>query len=207
MIIDGSGVHAGSEPGAVGSVGTQTFDRLAQLERIVGDEGRAEVSHRDLLSVTADVEAMLVENLQLGGNIGGAPEQIALVGELGDQAQCTALPAATHQDRDVGLERSRITHGLFHGDRLSFEAGRARAPEQGEQPEGILETWDVFAPDGEYLRQVPIPLGHEMNEGTCYLGGDGRMVVVRGTESAFSAEEDDGETEIEPLEVICYEIE
>jgi hypothetical protein len=73
-----------------------------------------------------------------------------------------------------------------------------------DQPEAILETWDVFAPDGEYLRQVPVPLGHEMNEGTCYLVGDGRMVVVRGTESAFNAREDDGETEIEPLEVICY---
>ncbi len=31
-----------------------------------------------------------------------------------------------------------------------------------DQPEGILETWDVFAPDGEYLRQVPVPLGHAM---------------------------------------------
>jgi len=75
-----------------------------------------------------------------------------------------------------------------------------------DQPEGILETWDVFSPDGEYLRQVPVPLGHEMNEGTCYLLGGSRMAVVRGTESAFSAGEDDGETEVEPLEVICYEV-
>jgi hypothetical protein len=75
-----------------------------------------------------------------------------------------------------------------------------------EQPQGILETWDVFAPDGEYLRQVPIPLGDEMNEGTCYLVGNDRMVVVRGTDSAFNPEEDDGEIEIEPLEVICYEM-
>jgi hypothetical protein len=75
-----------------------------------------------------------------------------------------------------------------------------------DQPEGILETWDVFAADGEYLRQVTIPLGHEMNEGTCFLVGNSRMVVVRGTGSAFNAREDDGETEIEPLEVICYEM-
>ncbi len=75
-----------------------------------------------------------------------------------------------------------------------------------DQPAGILETWDVFAPDGEYLRQVPVPLGHEMNEGTCYLVGDGKMVVVRGTGSAFNAREDSGETEVEPLEVICYEM-
>jgi hypothetical protein len=75
-----------------------------------------------------------------------------------------------------------------------------------EQPEGILETWDVFAPDGEYLKQVPVPLGHEMNEGTCYLMGNNRMVVVRGTDTSFYAWEDDGEIEAEPLEVICYEI-
>jgi hypothetical protein len=75
-----------------------------------------------------------------------------------------------------------------------------------DQPAGILETWDVFAPDGEYLRQVPIPLGHEMHEGTCNLVGGGRLVVVRGTGSAFDAGRDDGATEIEPLEVICYEM-
>jgi len=73
-----------------------------------------------------------------------------------------------------------------------------------DQPDGILETWDVFAPDGVYLWQVSIPLGHEMHEGTCYLVGEGLMVVVRGTGSAFSAGADDGRTEIEPLEVICY---
>jgi len=75
-----------------------------------------------------------------------------------------------------------------------------------DQPEDILETWDVFAPDGEYLRQVPVPLGHEMDEGTCNLVGNSRMVVIRGTDSAFDGGEDDGETEIEPLEVICYEM-
>jgi hypothetical protein len=45
-----------------------------------------------------------------------------------------------------------------------------------------------------------------MNEGTCYLLGDRRLAVVRGTDSAFSAGEDDGEIEVEPLEVICYEL-
>lgn len=75
-----------------------------------------------------------------------------------------------------------------------------------DQPDGILETWDVFAPDGEYLRAVSIPLGHEMHEGSCYLVGQGRMVVVRGTGSSFRASDDDGRTEIEPLQVICYKM-
>lgn len=77
-----------------------------------------------------------------------------------------------------------------------------------DQPEGILETWEVFGADGEYLRQVPIPLGHAMNDGTCYLVGGDRLVVVRGTNSVFDGNngEDDEEEEVEPLEVICYRI-
>jgi len=79
-----------------------------------------------------------------------------------------------------------------------------------DQPEGILETWDVFGTDGEYLKRVPIPLGNVMNDGTCYLVGGGRLVVIRGTGTTFYGDgesgEDEEEIEPEPLEVICYEI-
>jgi hypothetical protein len=79
-----------------------------------------------------------------------------------------------------------------------------------DQPDGILQTWDVFGTDGEYLKQVPIPLGHDMNEGACYLVGGGRLIVVRGTGSAFSGDRDAAteaeETAVEPLEVICYDM-
>jgi len=74
-----------------------------------------------------------------------------------------------------------------------------------DQPDGILESWDVFGTGGEYLRQVPIPLGHEMNDGTCYLVGGGRLVVVKGTGSSFHGTDVDDE-ELEALEVICYEM-
>lgn len=79
-----------------------------------------------------------------------------------------------------------------------------------DQPDGILETWDVFGFDGQYQNQVSIPLGHEMNDGTCYLVGGNRLVVVKGTGSAFGNDDEPGEdgeeTEVEPLEVICYEM-
>jgi hypothetical protein len=78
-----------------------------------------------------------------------------------------------------------------------------------DQPAGILETWDVFSADGDYLKQVAIPLGHAMNDGACYLVGGGKLVVVRGTGSAFTGgqqEQDDADVAVEPLEVICYEI-
>jgi hypothetical protein len=81
---------------------------------------------------------------------------------------------------------------------------------ENEQPDGILEAWDVFSFDGDYLQQVLIPLGNEMNDGTLYLVGGGQLVVVKGTATSFNsnAESEDNfeETEVEPLEVICYEI-
>jgi hypothetical protein len=45
-----------------------------------------------------------------------------------------------------------------------------------------------------------------ISEGTCFLVGDGHLVVVRGTGSAFYADDDGGETEVEPLEIICFEM-
>ncbi|MBU2503134.1 hypothetical protein KJ682_17525 [bacterium] len=75
-----------------------------------------------------------------------------------------------------------------------------------DQPDGILETWDVFSPTGEYLRQVAVPLGHEMVEGTCFLMGQDRMVVIRGNQSPRGDGEVEDEAEAEPLEVICYAI-
>jgi hypothetical protein len=73
-----------------------------------------------------------------------------------------------------------------------------------EQPEDVLECWDVFSPAGEFLKQVPIPLGREMNEGTSYLVGQQRLVVVRGMGTAMNPREQEGEIDTEPLEVICY---
>ena len=79
-----------------------------------------------------------------------------------------------------------------------------------EQPDGILETWDVFSPTGEFLRQAAVPLGNEIRDGTCYLGGDHCLLVIRGTGTSFNGDvEEDAagdEEEIEPLELICYRI-
>ena len=70
--------------------------------------------------------------------------------------------------------------------------------------------WDVFGTDGEFLQQVAIPLGDEMNDGTTYLVGGGKLVVVKGTSSSFDGDDnpddEEEETEVEPLEVICYEM-
>lgn len=76
-----------------------------------------------------------------------------------------------------------------------------------ERPDGILESWDVFSPDGAYLRRVSILLGGRMREGTCYLVGGGRLVVVKGSGGTLGSTPDDDDPdapEPEALEVICY---
>lgn len=68
---------------------------------------------------------------------------------------------------------------------------------------------ELFGPTGEFLRQAAVPLGNEIQDGTCYLLGDHRLAVVRGTGSSFNDDCDADlyeEEEIEPLEVICYRV-
>ena len=113
-----------------------------------------------------------------------------------------------NREWDIAGHDERISRILFNHD---DETAWVLTPHgSNDQPDGILATWDVFGAEGEYLEQVPIPLGHEMNDGTCYLVGGGRLVVVRGTGSASSPDDgsadDEVDSEVEPLEVICYEM-
>jgi len=71
-----------------------------------------------------------------------------------------------------------------------------------DQPEGILETWGVFDGDGRFRRQVAIPQGGEMRQGSTFFVGHDLLVVVEGADR--SSDNDESETETEPLEVICY---
>lgn len=79
-----------------------------------------------------------------------------------------------------------------------------------DQPEGVLETWDVFDPAGEFLRQVAVPNLSDIQDGSCFLVGGNRLVVIRGTGSSFDGDQglddEEIEDEVEPLEVICYQV-
>ncbi len=101
-----------------------------------------------------------------------------------------------------------ITRILFNHDQETLWVLTAHG--NNEKSEEILETWDVFTVDGEFLKQVIIPLGAEMNEGNIYLVGGNKLVVVKGDNSVFNAEEnpaeENSEQVVEPLEVICYEM-
>ncbi len=68
------------------------------------------------------------------------------------------------------------------------------------QPEGVLETWDVFDASGRFRRQVAVPLGHEMRSGVTFFPARDLLVAVKGGGDQPAEEE----AEVEPLEVICY---
>ncbi len=152
------------------------FDQTGQLLRVFGRKYQPRKRSQD----EKDEITPLI-------NLGGDPQNREW--NIADHDECIIRIMFNHDDQTVWV---LTPHGA------------------NDQPEGILETWDVFGTDGEYLKQVPVPLGHEMNDGTCYLVGDGRLVVIKGTASVFDSgdesEEDGEEEEVEPLEVICYQM-
>lgn len=77
-------------------------------------------------------------------------------------------------------------------------------------PEGTWLVLDVFTPDGKFEKQVALPGNYNAQQDALFLQPDGVMLVVVGSLEAFlnqqavSSEEDGGESEAQPLEVICY---
>jgi hypothetical protein len=81
-----------------------------------------------------------------------------------------------------------------------------------ELDEGILFSYDVFDPDGHYMKKVDIRCpGDPLNDGLIFAG-DNRIIKVTGFVDAFialqggGAVEGEDEEEAEPMEVICYSI-
>jgi len=56
-----------------------------------------------------------------------------------------------------------------------------------EQPEGIFQTWDVFTPDGEFVRQVAVAcVGNPRTDKLVFLDNE-RAVLLEGCETAALA--------------------
>lgn len=152
------------------------FDKTGELMRVFGRQYKP---RKRTQSEKDDVGPLI--------NVAGRPDTREW--DIADNDECINRVQYNHDDNSVWV----LTP---HGD--------------NDQPDGILETWDVFSTDGQYLRQVPIPLGDEMIDGDVYLVGGSQLVIVRGTASTFGGngdpDEDEGVTEVEPLEVICYQV-
>ncbi len=79
-----------------------------------------------------------------------------------------------------------------------------------EQPAGVMLTFDIFDPEGHFVRQCPVTCdGDPMHDGLLLTGGS-RMVLVRGFIDAALAMQAGGALEMEdeedpaPMEVISY---
>ncbi len=78
-----------------------------------------------------------------------------------------------------------------------------------EEPEGVLVTYDVFDPDGHFIKQVAASCEGDGENDNLFWSPDGSAVLVTGfaealrsLQSAGAASGDDGEEESEPMEVI-----
>jgi hypothetical protein len=84
-----------------------------------------------------------------------------------------------------------------------------------EQPEGIMLTYDVFDPEGNFTEQVAVACeGDGVEDGLIFAGGDRVYLVTGLTEAlimlqsggASGGGEESEEGEAAPMEVICYRI-
>jgi len=74
-------------------------------------------------------------------------------------------------------------------------------------PEGTFTAWDVFSPDGEYLKQVVAKVPGKPGTDLLFMTDHGYAVMVTGfwdaVLSVMGAGQDD---EAEPMEIICYRV-
>jgi len=80
-----------------------------------------------------------------------------------------------------------------------------------DQEPGVLATYDVFAPDGSFDRQVRVACEGDATEDGAFLIGKDRVLVIKGFVDATStmfggtpAGEEGGDAD--PMEIVCYRI-
>jgi len=101
--------------------------------------------------------------------------------------------------------------GLIFGPDGNLWVGTSRSGRQ--QPEGIMATWDVFTPDGDFIETVSAACAGDGTEDILIWTNNGAAVQVTGFTEAMrtlqnrggSAGEDDDE-EAAPMEVVYFKI-
>jgi len=82
-----------------------------------------------------------------------------------------------------------------------------------DQPEGILTTWDIFTPDGHFLKTVSAKIEGDGENDLIIWTPDGNAVLVTGFTEAMEALQSNGATgdeedeeEAEPMEIIYLKV-
>jgi len=82
-----------------------------------------------------------------------------------------------------------------------------------DQPEGILTTWDIFTPDGHFLKTVSAKIEGDGENDLIIWTPDGNAVMVTGFTEAMealqsrgAAGDEEDEEEAEPMEIIYLKV-
>lgn len=117
------------------------------------------------------------------------------------QTQLSQLPGAkvtmSHNEPDIAAIEIGIDGNLWVS---SSRSGH-------EQPKGIMFTWDVFSPDGEFIKQVSAKCAGDGMKDTLIWTPDGNAVLVTGfLDAALSLQSGGASTgsddEAAPMEVV-----
>ena len=113
----------------------------------------------------------------------------------GGRQEAEGIPSTTDRDIQAMFARPDGTLWVLNS-RGAFD-----------QPDEILATFDVFAPDGSFLHQIGLKGEGDFYDDGIHLVGD-RLFVLRGLRAAQRAERGDGEEDedAEPMSVACYRI-
>ncbi|MFO7607999.1 MAG: hypothetical protein R6X35_02200 [Candidatus Krumholzibacteriia bacterium] len=108
-------------------------------------------------------------------------------------------------------ETESAIHWLNRGVQVAADGSLWILPSRGtrEQPAGVVATFDVFTPQGEFDRQVRVACAGDSAKDGIFLLDDERVLLIRGYVDAVAAQfggggvETAGE-EAAPMEIVCY---
>lgn len=111
------------------------------------------------------------------------------------------------------LPNAKVTMSHNEPDLAALEIGRdgnlwvSNSRSGHDQPAGIMYTWDVFSPDGEFLKQVSAKCVGDGKKDSLIWTPDGNAVLVTGfLDAAMSLQgggaAKDGDDEAPPMEVV-----
>jgi len=116
-------------------------------------------------------------------------------------------PGETGGQREVEIEaHDPCIEELRVADDGSVWVRHSRSARQ--QPSGVLVTYDVFDPDGQFARTVSLVLSGDADQDKLVFLSDDRLLLIRGFRDASRAlygdSPEDPDASGDPLEVICY---
>lgn len=100
------------------------------------------------------------------------------------------------------------------GMRVAEDGSLWVLPSRGcrEQPDGIMATYDVFNPEGHFVKEVAVECEGDGDHDALFFTGPNTVVLVKGYLEALAAMfgrgtpiSEEGE-EAQPMEVVCYRV-